>query len=115
VDDAQVHAVGGAIAEERPALAARDGAIATGHGDRSPPQAVAHPAVGRVDLRELGRPPMSAATARATRPRAERRCAGPARPGPAAGVDLRAQLAAHGQVAGQRRQRDASRPRPGRT
>ena len=107
-DDAQVHAVGRAVGEERDAGAASPGRrpVAAGHPDGQPALAIARDAIGPHDLRELGRP------ARAPRWRRRRAAAQGAdalhelalRTQPA--VDLRAQLAAHGQVADERGQRD---------
>ena len=106
-DDAQVHAVGRAVGEERaPPAAAGGRAIAAGHADRQPAQAIAHDAVGPDDLRELGRP------AGAPRRRGRRAAAQGADAlhelalGAQPAIDLRAQLAAHGQVADERRERD---------
>ena len=105
-DDPQVQAVGGAVAEERAALAAGRDAVVARDGDRQPAQAVAHVAVGRDDLRELGRPAARRGGAGNAPPRrAPMRCDQLAL-GAQPAVDLRAQLAAHRQVADERRQRD---------
>ena len=98
--------VGGAVAEERAALAAGRDAVVARDGDRHPAQAVAHVAVGRDDLRELGRaagPPRrrgQRASAQGTDALHELAL------GTQPAVDLRAQLAAHGQVTDQGGQRD---------
>jgi hypothetical protein len=107
-DDAEVHAVGRAVAEERdaPALCPGRRHVATGDPDRQPALAIARNAIGPDDLRELGRP------ARAPGWRGRRAAAQGADAlhelalRAQAAVDLRAQLAAHGQVADERRQRD---------
>jgi hypothetical protein len=101
-----VQAVGGAVREERAPPAAGGGAVVARDPDGNPAQAVAHVAVWPDDLRELRRP------AGPPRRRGERAPAHVADAldqlalGAQPAVDLSAQLAAHGQVADQRRQRD---------